>query len=128
MPIVIYKPRNTYPPQGEGTRVGFDRLILKAGVNHLSDEVFATLKRHPDFASYVERKALVVQESTTKVDPVPLTEIPKNLTGYNVEEAEEIIDETHDIDVLKAWLQGESRKTTRNDINQRIKQLEGGEA
>jgi hypothetical protein len=126
--IVIYKPQNCYPPQAPGTRVGFDRLRLKSGINHLSDVDFAKLKSHPAYQGYVDRKALVVQEPKEEVEVVPLSETPANLSAYNVDEAEDIIDNTHDLDVLKRWLSGETRVTTRRDLNQRIKDIEGGES
>ena len=124
--IVIYKPGNCYPEQREGSSVGFDRLLLKAGANHLSDTEFSRLKAHPDFAGYVQRKALVVQEPKEEVDPVPFSDIPASLAGYNTTEAEDIIDATHDADVLRRWLSAERRVATKKSLTQRIKDL-GGE-
>lgn len=125
MPIVIYKPANTYPQQAEGSQVGFDRLRLKTGVNHLTDAQFAALSKHPDYPAYVARKALVVQEEKDEVAVIPLTDIPANLSGYNTQEADEIIDNTHDVDILKRWLKDETRSTTRRDLTRRIKDLGG---
>ena len=124
--IVIYKPSNCYPQQNEGSKVAFDRLLLNTGANHLSDDQFAKLKIHPDFDGYVARKALVVQEAKAEVEVVPLSEIPANLAAYTTAEADEIIDSTHDVDVLKRWLSTEMRSTTRKDLTRRIKDL-GGE-
>jgi hypothetical protein len=123
--IVIYKPGNCYPQQGEGTSVGFDRLLLRAGTNHLTDAEFGRLNVHPDFADYVARKALVVQEPKDEVEVVPLSDIPLNLAAYTTGEADEIIDNTHDVDILKRWLTTENRLTTRKDLTRRIKDLGG---
>lgn len=124
MPIVIYKPQNCFPPKSELSRIGFDRLFLKPGTNHLSDSSLSALKAHPDFQSYADRKALVVKEGESET--IPLTDTPANLSAYNVDDAEQIIDDTHDVAVLKAWLKAEPRKMTRADLTQRIKDL-GGE-
>lgn len=126
MTVVIYKPGNCYPQQTEGSKVGFDRLRLNTGANHLTAEQFATLKAHPDFQAYVDRKALVVQEPNAEVQVVPLTDIPADLAAYNVADADEIIDNTHDADILRAWLKAETRATTRRSLTRRIKDL-GGE-
>jgi hypothetical protein len=124
--IVIYKPENTYPQQLPGTGVGFDRLRLKAGSNHLSDTEFESLSQHPDYPAYVARKALVVHEPKEEVEPVPLSEIPKDLSAYNVDESGDIIDGTHDADVLKVWQKADNRVSVKRAISQRLKDL-GGE-
>lgn len=126
--IVIFKPGNCYPPLNPQVGIGFDRLRLKPGANHISDEQFNALTSHPSYLSYVERKALIVHHAEKEVQAVPLSETPANLAGYNVDDAEDIIDNTHDIDVLKRWLNDEPRKTARTALNQRIKDLQGGEA
>jgi hypothetical protein len=123
--IVIYKPGNCYPEQREGSKVAFDRLLLRSGINHLSDADFAKLKAHPDFAGYAERKALVVQEPKDEVEIVPLSDIPANLSSFNVAAADDVIDNTHDVDVLRRWLKEETRATTRKSLTQRIKDLGG---
>ena len=125
MPVVIYKPSNCYPQQADGSSVGFDRIVLRTGTNHLSDQQFSKLKAHPDFPGYVARNAVVVQESKEAVEVVPLTDIPANLAGYTTPEADAIIDNTHDVDILKRWLSTENRATTRKDLTRRIKDLGG---
>jgi hypothetical protein len=125
--IVIYKPENCYPPQREGTQVGFDRIRLKSGVNHLSDEKYQDLAQHPSFPEYADRKALVVQEEQSEVQTVPFSEVPKDLTAYNTTEADAIIDGTHDKDVLNLWLKADARAGVRKAINQRLLALSKGE-
>jgi len=125
MTTVIFKPGNCYPQQKEGSKVGFDRLRLNTGANHLTEAEFAALSAHPAFQSYVDRKALVVQESKETVELVPLSEIPANLSAFNVGEAEEIIDNTHDADILRRWLKEETRATTRKSLTRRLKDLGG---
>jgi len=39
--------------------------------------------------------------------------------------ADAIIDNTHDVDILKRWLSTENRATTRRDLTRRIKDLGG---
>ena len=126
--IVILKNANLFPPRKREARLNLDRVSLKDGSNFLSDEQFNKVSRHPLYQALVERKALVVQEPQSEVEPVPLSEVPANLSGYNVEEADDIIDNTYDLDVLKRWLSAETRKTTRDDLNRRIKDIEGGDA
>src|SRR6056297_1415782 len=125
--VVIFKPQNCYPPLSSNTGIGFDRLRLKPGANPLSDEAFSALAKHPSFQSYVGRKALIIQDQKADVEPVPLTDIPQDLTGYNVDEADEIIDKTNDLSVLQQWLSRETRITTKRDLDRRIKDLEGGD-
>ena len=122
--IVIYKPKNCVP-QRLGNII-FDSVELKPGANMLTDKDYGRLSKHPDFEKYKTLKALVVQEPKEEVEPVPLTSIPQNLSGYNVEEAEDIIDNTHDVDVLQRWLTAETRKTTRTDLERRIKDIQEG--
>jgi len=124
--IVIYKPENCYPQQRAGTQVGFDRIRLKDGVNHLSDVSYKALIEHPDYPAYADRKALVVQEAQEEVQTVPFTEIPQNLTAYNPKEADAIIDRTHDKDVLNQWLKADSRAPVRKAITARLKDLTAG--
>jgi hypothetical protein len=123
--IVIYKPGNCFPQQAEGSKVGFDRLLLRPGTNHLSDDQFSKLQAHPAFSGYVSRGALVVQQPKDEVEVIPLSDVPANLAEYNTREADEIIDNTHDVDILKRWLSNEPRSTTRNDLTRRIKDLGG---
>jgi hypothetical protein len=122
--IVIFKPENCYPPRRAGIQL--DQIVLTPGVNHLSPEQTARLRAHPTFGQYQARNAIVVQEPVSEVTPIPLSDVPSNLSGYNVEQAEEIIDQTHDVDVLQRWLSGETRKTARTVIERRIDNLKGG--
>lgn len=123
--LVIFKPENCYPPLNSGTGIAFDRVRLKAGLNTLSESDYQKLSEHPSFADYLDRKALVVQEPVSDVEVIPLSDTPANLSGYNVEDAGEIIDNTHDLDILRRWLSAETRKTTRAALTQRIKDLGG---
>lgn len=125
MTTVIYKPENCYPQQGPRSKIRFDRLTLDPGTNHLSEAQFSTLAAHPDFKAYVNRKALIIQEPKEEVELVPLSDIPANLSAYNLTEAGDIIDNTHDVDVLKRWLKDENRKGARDQITLRIKNLGG---
>jgi hypothetical protein len=126
MPILIYKAENCYP-QRTGA-IAFDGIELTPGVNHLSDADIAKLQAHPDFGAYQERKALAVKETEPdkEVQTVPLSEVPKDLSAYNVGEADDIVDNTHDVDVLNRWLIGETRSTVRRNITQRKKAIESG--
>ena len=123
--VVIFKPGNCYPPLKENVSIGFDRLRLKPGSNPLSDAQFAALSAHPDYAAYVERKALVVHTTQELAPTIPLSEIPADLSAYNVEDAGDIIDGSHDIDVLKRWASADARITVKKAIAQRIKDLGG---
>jgi uncharacterized protein YifN (PemK superfamily) len=123
--IVMFKPGNCYPPLQDHVEIGFDRLRLKPGTNHLSDAEFAALSNHPDYPSYAARKALVVHSTQELVDVIPLSEVPADLSAYNVEEAGDIIDGTHDLDVLKRWYSADARVTVKKAITQRTKDLGG---
>ena len=123
--VVLFKPENCYPPLKQTAGIGFDRLRLVAGSNHLSDAQFDALIAHPDYPAYVERKALVVHSTQELVAVIPLSEIPADLSSYNVEDAGEIIDGSHDIDVLKRWAAADARVTIKRAIAQRVKDLGG---
>lgn len=122
---VIFKPAKCYPPMAPTARLWFDRVRLKAGVNHLNDKDFQTLTTHPDYQGYADRGAVVAMEPEAVVKDIPLSDTPANLGAYNVGEAEDIINATEDIDVLKRWLSAETRKTTRDDLIRQIKDLGG---
>lgn len=122
---VIFKPAKCYPPMSKSAPLGFDRVRLKAGVNHLNAKDFQILINHPDYQSYADRGAVVAMEPEKVVEDIPLSDTPANLGAYNVGEAEDIVNATEDIDVLKRWLSAETRKTTRDDLIRQIKDLGG---
>lgn len=118
---LTFHPHNCFPVR-KG-RVKFDSIELKSGTNFLSDIDFARLKEHPDYPRYVEWEAIKVQESDAPVDSIPLSDVPANLSAYSPKKAESIVDDTYDLDLLKRWLEAESRVTVKRVLEGRIQDL-----
>lgn len=118
---LIFHPHKCFPPRKGAVK--FDSIELKSGINFLNDVDFSRLSSHPDYTRYVEWEAIKVQESDAPVDSIPLSDVPANLSAYSPKKAESIVDDTYDVDVLKRWLEAESRVTVKRVLEGRIQDL-----
>lgn len=114
------------PKTGEEIEIKENRHIeLVPGVNYLPQEKFALLESHPDYPQYEKWGAIVL--FTPQVEELAAeAEDSNDLSGYSGDDAQEIIAAQDDVDILKAWLKAEKRKTVQRAINARITQIESG--
>jgi hypothetical protein len=126
MKTLIFYPTRCVPPASQISQHSFDGVILKAGNNDLSEEEAEKLLNHPDFERYQTWGAIeLIGETSEVIDPAANTE-KVSLANYSVEDAEKIIEQTHDAELLAVWLVTETRKTLRQAINRRITTIKGG--
>jgi hypothetical protein len=123
--VIIWHPERCQPRQSEYSQLTFDSLVLRAGVNPLSEPELLALKKHPDLSRYMKLGAIEFVDSAEFVDPTINVEIIE-LSAYAVEDAQKIILETFDLNALNTWLLKETRKTVRSTISTRIEQLRAG--
>lgn len=127
MKIVLYRPESCSPPRAATSQLNLasfpTRVILKPGKNSVSDEVAARIEAHPSFAKYKDQEALAISDPPVEPSPSDSTTAPENLSHLNTDEAGSLIDKTENIELLQKWLKAETRKTTRGDLDRRIKEL-----
>lgn len=114
---VTYNPSRCIPPSK--APVAFDNLVLRPGINYLSDADYDRLAAHPDLETYEDWGAITIADA-------PITQVPDRvlpvLATYSVEEAKPIIAAESDRAVLEGWLD-DPRKTIRQLISDRLGEL-----
>lgn len=124
--IVVFRPENCSPPRAAKATLNLDaypwRIIFSPGNNSVSDENIAKLQEHLDFGRYQTLGALTIKDAVETVASDSTT-APDNLSHLNTDEAEDLIDETSNVELLQKWLKAETRKTTRADLDRRIAAL-----
>lgn len=132
--LLKYTPRKTQPAS-EGVRY-LDGVPVHPGINYdLSEGQVETIKAHPSLSRYEKWGAIEWVDGGGEVEAKPeaKSEAAKlrrlgALDDLTVDEAEEIVDVEHDVELLQAWAKRDKRVTLRNVINQRITQIEEGRA
>jgi len=98
----------------------YPKVILKPGVNILTDKEYELLKKDSYFQKEIAEKKLKVEEIA---DPI------KELLSKNISQIKEGIEKLKDKDLLNKILEAEKSGDNRvgciNVIEERIKQLEG---
>lgn len=85
---------------------------------------------HPDMPKYLYWGAIeVLEEAANETVELGKHSALPNLTAYNTEDAEKIILETtaNDADLLKKWLEAETRRGVRQAISRRLNEFSSGE-
>ena len=129
MKTVIYCPRKASIrlPNGLNFSGNGARIRLKAGANHLSDEQVAYLKSRSDLTRYLDWGAFEFFEPVEEIEePAGAVDYPPDLTKFNVDDAEDIIDQTWDTKILDQWRARDSRVGVFRAIDARKKQIEEG--
>lgn len=127
MKTVIYQPSKggvQLPPQLVLSGIGY-RVSLKKGSNHLSDDEAAQLLSHDSFKRYAATQALKIIEPESEVVNSG-DDKPSDLTGYNVDDAETVIDNEWDKATLEQWRSRDTRKGIFTAIDQRLIQIREG--
>jgi hypothetical protein len=123
---VIFRPKNCNPELGPKTKIWFDNIMLSPGArNLLSDSELETLISHPDFPRYENWKAIEVKgEAVEVLESAPgAADYPASLAEYSVDEAEDIVNEVDDPEVLRAWFEQETRVTLRKILARQIEEI-----
>lgn len=125
--IVFFRPSRCFPPRRGRIQFAGDgfRIKLEQGSNELSPQEVQDLRSHPDFEQYSKWQAIEISQPKEEiVSAAPVASV--DLSIYNVDEAEEIVEQTHAVKTLELWLEKESRVTLRKAINKRITAIKEG--
>jgi len=120
-----FEPKRLTPPSnathvfsGEGRS-----LEIKPGkVNRYSPEEFAWLEVQDGFSTLTECGAFVVVSATVET-PEGETPAAQNILDLNTDEAIALVNDTEDVDQLRAWDEADKRKTVSAAIVKRIDAL-----
>jgi hypothetical protein len=126
MQILIFHPDRCVPPSTVAHT--FDGVALVPGRNNLTPDSLTLVLSHPDFPKYKNWGAINVIEPTVETETVQhnANSELESLAKYNVEDIDEILDATNDVELLQKWLQKETRKTVRPQIILRINAIKAG--
>ena len=125
MKTLLFNPQKCFPPT-KGAHC-FDGLTLTPGASQWAEDDLETLLNHPDFARYDAWGAVEILGETAEIVPSEETTGLADLSGMNGDDAEKLIEATHDTDALKAWLEKETRRTVRQFIQRRLTAIAKGE-
>ena len=120
---VLFTPQKLQPPTKATLGLQHDGTLieLKPGINNLSEAKVAKLKAHPSYAKYAEWGAITAPESA-EVAASPEGFTLAELRELNVDEAEDLINETTDVALLTSW-QADPRVTVKRAIAERLEDL-----
>lgn len=125
MKTLLFNPQKCFPPT-KGAHC-FDGLILTPGASQWAEDDLETLLNHPDFARYDAWGAVeILGETAEIVEPKDTTGLA-DLSGMGQDDIEKLLELTHDVETLKAWLEKETRRPVRSLINRRLTAIAKGE-
>ena len=111
--------------------LSFDGIkIDRAGINYqLTTEEVDRLVAHPDFPRY-HGKGLEIKEAEMTeaevIDPKANAQF-SDLSGFTLAQIDEVVNSTHDTEILKKWLAEEKRVKARRAIENRIDAIGQGQ-
>jgi hypothetical protein len=97
-------------------------LEIKPGRNPYSREELDWLEAQAGFGRLTEANAFVIV-STTVETVEGTTPAAQNILELNTDEAIALVNETQDVDQLRAWDEADKRKTVSAEIVKRIEAL-----
>ena len=122
---VLYHPHNTRPHASK-TKVTFSQkglnVTLEIGQNFIDKSVFAKLKAHPDFDTYVGWGAIEVIE----IDEAADSDSPDSLLSYSLKDQQRIISLCSDRELLQKYLGETFNPKVKSQIQLRITAVEQG--
>jgi hypothetical protein len=125
MKTLLFNPQKCFPPT-KGAHC-FDGLTLTPGASQWAEDDLETLLNHPDFARYDAWGAVeILGETAEIVEPKDTTGLA-DLSGMGQDDIEKLLELTHDVETLKAWLEKETRRPVRSLINRRLTAIAKGE-
>jgi hypothetical protein len=124
--LIELKPEALLIPAKE---LSFDGIRIRPGINYqLSKEQVDLLMVHPDFPRYIG-KGIVVQQAELNdaevVDPAANAE-KQDLSEFRLDQIDDIVRATYDVETLKKWLTTERRVKARREIENRITAIQEG--
>ena len=96
-------------------------VVLKPGVNEVSDKDWEVASRHPGVTVRLEDGSLEVLNAEGKVDPENPVSI---LCALKVIEAKKAAKETIDVPLLQSWLAAEKRSDVKQVIQEQLTALQ----
>lgn len=102
------------------------RIRFMPGVNEVKDEDWSKLKADQEFQSFLEAK---VMEEMTPDQPVEKGKgkaAADDLSGFTDKKAKALIEATVDRDLLKSWLDKETRSGLKRVLEEQIQKVEKG--
>lgn len=135
--IVINKTKKIITFVVNSGKEGYDKVILKIGANVVDEKKFKKLNEVDVFKERLNKglfllKADILEKETDKESKKIAQEIKdeekkkgasEDLSGFNVSEAKEIINETYDIELLKKWEDSEGRVSVQSAVKKRMEEL-----
>lgn len=120
---VLFTPKKLQPPTKAslGLQHNGTLIELKPGINNLSEAKVAKLKAHPNYPKYEELGAISAPEAAESAADAGGFTLAE-LRELNVDEAEGLIKETTDVDLLKSW-KADPRVTVQRAIAERLEDL-----
>lgn len=140
--IIVYNPQLEEPPMDKECSITFSNIkeggattavVLSSGVNrHISQEQWDQIKEIKLVKRHLNTGAIVVRDKEeetisdsaenvgTTVDAIKELD---SLEEYKVPEAVELINATHEVEVLRRWFAKTERIAIRNTIAARLKAL-----
>lgn len=111
---------------------------IKPGINEVSQEVFEMMKKHPVVSKRFEKTKIDMKRGKVTLLEVIESESTSNddkkkdnadndgttsIEELGAKDAKTLIAETLDYDLLKSWLETETRKTVKEAIEKRIEEF-----
>jgi len=98
-------------------------MILKPGINEMSDKDWAKMKDHQKFKKMLEDGDMeVVKKDNEKSKSGG--EVASNLAEMKASDATKVVEQTLDKELLESWLEGEERVTVQRALDKQLKKLE----
>lgn len=102
------------------------RIRFMPGVNDVKDEDWAKLKQDPEFQAFLDGPEKVMEEMTPDllVEKGKAKPAADDLSGFTEKKAKTLVEATVDRDLLKAWLDKETRSPVKRALEEQIQKLE----
>lgn len=131
--LISYRPENENPPREAGISLGllnektkqYDTLRLVPGLNRDVDpELWSRAKQLKEITN---RLAMKVIEEITELEEIPDTSTTE-ITTLSVDKVQQVVELTHDLNLLDKWFEADKRVRVRNAIQRRIIEIKSGRA
>lgn len=131
--LISYRPENENPPREAGISLGllnektkqYDTLRLVPGLNRDVDpELWSRAKQLKEITN---RLAMRVIEEITELEEIPDTSTTE-ITTLSVDKVQQVVELTHDLNLLDKWFEADKRVRVRNAIQRRIIEIKSGRA
>lgn len=126
--VFVFYPERSVPPRK--SEVYFDDIVFRPGINtHIITKQWNKLQSHPGIQQYLKWNAIEIIDQVQQIpvfDPNQQASQLANLSTFSVKDAQKIIEETYDVNLLNTWLTTETRIPVTNSINQRITNIQQG--